>query len=110
MPDFPITRRHKYGAVPTIVDGIRFASKREAKRYGELKILAQSREIFELRMQWKFPLHTIDNKKVSSYIADFVYLENGKLVVEDVKGVRTPLYRLKRKWLKAEYGIVVKET
>ena len=62
-------------------------------------------------MQWKFPLHTIGNKKVSSYIADFVYCEKyGSMVVEDVKGMRTPLYRLKRKWLEAEYGITVKET
>ena len=50
-------RRHKYGAVPVEVDGIRFASKREANRYGELLMLARAREIWDLTLQPNFDLH-----------------------------------------------------
>jgi hypothetical protein len=46
---------------------------------------------------------------VCTYRADFTYLEDGRLVVEDAKGWRTEMYLLKRKWLKAEYGIEVRE-
>ena len=103
---------HKYGAVPTVVDGVRFASKAEAARYGELKLLEKAGEITGLVLQPRFPI-TYHGLKISTYVADFKYfLVNGAHpvgVVEDVKGVSTTVYRLKKKLVEAQYGIVITE-
>jgi len=101
----------KYRAVPTIVDGIRFASKKEARRYRELKLLEKAGEIKDLELQKKYSL-LVAGSKVGVYIADFVYQEKGNdfLTVEDVKGVRTPVYRLKKKIFEAMYRIEIRET
>jgi hypothetical protein len=90
----------KYNAQPTEVDGIRFASKREAARYGELKNLERAQIISGLTLQPKFPL-IVQGKKVCTYIGDFAYIEGNKYVVEDVKGMPTPAYIIKRKLLLA---------
>lgn len=112
---------HKYGAKPTTVDGIRFASKAEARRYGELKLLEKAGEIARLELQPKFDLHIAAKvrgcpqgvrhpSKVCTYIADFSYIDrNGKAVYEDTKGFRTPVYRLKKKMVEKEYGITITE-
>lgn len=94
---------NKYGAIPETVNGVRFASKREARRYRELLLLVAAREITGLVLQPKFDL-IVANKKVCKYIGDFLYTERGKHVVEDVKGVETALFRLKWKIVKALYG------
>tara|TARA_Y100000310_G_scaffold185589_1_gene185688 strand:+ start:512 stop:823 length:312 start_codon:yes stop_codon:yes gene_type:complete len=101
----------KYHATPTTVDGHRFASKREAKRYGELKLMVRTNEIEGLRLQPPYEIK-INGMKVCKYIADFTYTDRttGEAIVEDVKGVRTPLYNLKRKLMKAVHGIEVLET
>lgn len=102
-------RRHKFHATPTVVDGIRFASKAEAKRYGELKLLEKAGEIVDLKLQPKYPL-LVGGHKVGSYVADFEYSrveERGKVmhrVVEDVKGLPTPLYRWKKKHFEIQYN------
>jgi hypothetical protein len=102
-------RRSKYGAVRTTIDGITFASKAEARRYRELRLLEQAGEIVLLTVQPKFPL-VVDGVKVCDYVADFRYsTPNAEVVVEDVKGVRTPVYRLKAKLMKALYGITIRE-
>ena len=101
----------KYHNCKTIVDGIRFDSKKEAKRYLELKILEKAGVIKELKRQ--VPYILIDKScygRAIKYVADFVYLENGQLVVEDVKGVRTPVYKLKKRLMAEVYGIEIKET
>jgi hypothetical protein len=90
----------KYAAKPTILDGIRFASKREAGRYGELKNLERAGIISGLTLQPKFPL-IVHGTKVCTYIGDFAYIEDQKCVVEDVKGFKTDAYILKRKLLLA---------
>lgn len=95
-------RASKYNARKTVVDGITFDSRREAKRWQELKRLEDLGEIRKLRRQVKFPLipkFKVDGKtyRETSYIADFTYYEDGILVVEDCKGFRTPEYRLKKK-------------
>ena len=90
----------KYCAKPTIVDGIRFASKAESRRYCELKNLERAGVISALTLQPKFPLE-VKGVKVCTYIGDFSYVENGKLVIEDVKGVKTDAYKIKRKLLLA---------
>jgi hypothetical protein len=103
------TKRHKYGAVPVTIDGIRFASKKEGKRYAELKILAKAGEIRGLELQPEF-LIRIRGDNIFTYKADFSYrTREGHRVVEDVKGVRTPLYRLKKKIVEAIYDIEIVE-
>lgn len=106
----------KYHNVKTEVDGITFASKREARRYNELKLLEKAGVITDLILQPKYEFRKNDIL-LCRYIADFFYvdLEATKKaadivrVVEDAKGVRTPLYRLKKRMMKAFYGIEVQE-
>jgi len=102
-------RAHKYNAVRTSVDGISFQSKKEARRYGELKLLEKAGEISGLQLQARWPLMCgITCLKTPSgrdmvYISDFNYRENGRLVIEDVKGMRTDLYKLKRAIMEANH-------
>lgn len=101
----------KFFAVPTVVDNIRFASKNEANRYFELKVLLRAGEIADLKVQPRFPL-VVNGHKVCVYVADFAYRDRaGALVVEDVKSkpTMTPAYRLKKKLLQALEGITVQE-
>lgn len=125
----------KYRAKKTDVDGITFASKKEAMRYEVLKILQKTGVITDLRMQvpyilipeqkapdewvpykkpikgqtgrWK-PGRTIERPCV--YVADFVYQQDGQTVVEDVKGRLTKEYRIKKKLMLYQHGIRIKET
>lgn len=99
---------NKYSAVKTEIDGVVFASKKEARRYQELKLLQKAKKIHMLELQPKFPI-VINKVKVCTYIADFEYMENGFRIIEDVKGMKTPVYRLKKKLVQAVYGIEVKE-
>ena len=106
----------KYKAKKTVVDGITFDSKKEAARYSELKLLERAGEVHELRRQVKFVLipPQKENGKViereCSYIADFVYNDKeGRLVVEDTKGVKTKDYIIKRKLMLHVHGIRVRE-
>jgi hypothetical protein len=105
-------KRHKYGAVPTVVDGIRFASKGEAGRYRELKLLEQAQppKISNLQLQPKFPL-VVAGTHICNYIADFRYidLQTGGEVVEDFKGVRTSTYRIKKKLTEVLYNFSIRE-
>ena len=80
-------RKRKYGNAKITVDGIQFDSKREAARYQELKLLEHE----------------------CSYIADFCYIRNGETVVEDAKGYRTEVYRIKKKLMLERYGIQIRE-
>lgn len=105
----------KYHAKKTELDGITFDSRKEAQRYAELKLLERSGAIHNLRRQVKYeliPAQKKDGKTIERachYIADFVYEENGKTVVEDVKGYRTKEYVLKRKLMLQVHGIEVRE-
>jgi hypothetical protein len=102
-------RRNKYRNEPVVVDGIRFASKREARRYGELRLLERAGEITNLELQPRFGI-TVNGVRVCDYVADFVYvLRNGQKVVEDAKGFRTPEYKLKRRLMKAIHNVEVAE-
>ena len=101
--------RSKYKAVKTEVDGITFDSKREAARYMELVLLERAGEISRLELQPSFEC-IIDGKKICTYKADFRYFTAKECVVEDVKGVKTPVYRLKKKLVEALYpGVKIKE-
>lgn len=96
--------RSKYGNVRT--HG--FDSKAEYARYLELKILERAGKITDLRKQVAYWI-IINKIPVCSYVADFVYEEDGEEIVEDVKGVRTATYRLKKKLLLACLGIKIRE-
>lgn len=103
--------KNKYHAKKTTVEGIVFDSKKEADRYLQLKQLEEHYQIQDLQRQVKFPL--IKKSKYGKeikYVADFTYLENGKLIVEDVKGVKTPVYKLKKRLLAEKYDILIRET
>ena len=104
----------KYKAVKTEIDGIIFDSKKEAFRYHELKILLRAGEIKQLELQKKNYLE-VNKTKLGFYKADFVYREKNQFgewenIVEDVKGVKTSIYQLKKKLLLAIYGIKIRET
>lgn len=129
----PRVIRSKFGAVPTMVDGIRFASKKEARRYGELKLLERTGEIRKLRRQPRYALCSLviegadvrdlhagtptpRRRVVCEYVADFEFEERRdghpegwRVVVEDAKGMRTDVYRLKSKWFEAQYGVTIRE-
>lgn len=99
----------KYRAKPVTFDGYRFASQMEWRRYLQLKILSQNGNIKELKLQPRFDL-TINGHKICTYVADFSYQENGTEIVEDVKGVETPVFKLKRKLMRALLGIELRLT
>jgi hypothetical protein len=102
-------RRNKFGAIPTVVDGRRFDSRREAARYAELRILERAGQISGLECQPSFPL-VVGTVKIGTYRADFRYRDAaGSEITEDVKGVRTAVYRLKAKLMLAIYGIAIRE-
>lgn len=95
-------RGSKYHAKKTVVDGIEFDSAKEAKRYTRLRDMEEEGMIQHLRLQVPFellPSFECDGVKYRgmSYVADFVYVRDGKVVVEDVKGVKTPEYKMKKK-------------
>lgn len=106
----------KYNAKPVEIDGHRFASTKEAKRYTELKLLQKAGVISHLEIQPVFKLIingsslSYDSGRKAKYIADFAYFdaEKGKRVVEDVKSpaTKTPLYKLKKALVQAIYPAV----
>ncbi|MBQ6264915.1 MAG: DUF1064 domain-containing protein [Clostridia bacterium] len=120
----------KYKAQKVVVDGITFDSKKEANRYAELKILEKKGEISGLILQPSFVLIPTQyefferygkngarlkdgRKRIEKqcvYRADFAYIDrNGQKVVEDVKGVKTEVYKIKKKLMFFNFGIKIKE-
>lgn len=102
----------KYKAVKT--NG--YDSKREYTRAQKLKLLEQAGEIFDLREQVPFVLIPSQRnaegymERACKYVADFVYIDKqGEMVVEDSKGVRTDVYKIKRKLMLMVHGITIKE-
>lgn len=117
----------KYHAKKVTINGITYDSKKEARRHIMLLDMERKGEIQNLERQVKFVLipaqrepDTIGSRggvkkgkvieREVAYVADFLYCENGKTIVEDVKGVKTPEYIIKRKMLLYLYGIRIKET
>lgn len=101
---------NKYNAIKTEIDGFVFHSRREANRYAELKLLECAGEIKDLELQPVYPCE-VNGKLVCKYIADFRYIctKRGNVVIEDAKGVKTPLYRLKNKLVRALFDVVIVE-
>ncbi len=107
----------KFKNKKTEIDGHKFDSKAESRRYQELKALAQTHKIEDLRLQVPFELipSQYENGKCversCKFVADFTYQENGALVVEDVKSPATitPAFVIKRKLMLHKHGIRVRE-
>jgi hypothetical protein len=97
--------KHKFKAKPTEINGIKFSSQKEAKRYGALKMLQNIGEIlFFLR---QVPFHLPGNVK---YVCDFlIFWANGEVTIEDVKGFKTESYKAKKKMVEALYPITILE-
>ncbi len=97
----------KYRNQPTEIDGIRFHSKAEARRYSTLKMLERTGKLTNIRCQPKFAIR-INTVHVCNVVLDFAYIdEQGNEVYEDVKGKDNALSKLKRKLVQAAYGIQV---
>jgi hypothetical protein len=99
----------KYKNKRTLLDGIRFDSKKEAARWEQLLLLQKAGEIHDLERQVRYPL-IVKGMKVAMYVADFRYIEKGAVVVEDVKGMPTHVYKLKKLLMKALHGVEIRET
>ena len=100
----------KYNNVKTVVDGITFDSQKEAKRYNDLKILQRLGHIRNLVLQPRYELQPSFKKgktyyRKIEYVADFQYFDThlNKIVVEDVKGMKTDVYKLKKKMFEYQY-------
>lgn len=111
-----IEKCNKYRNNKVTYDRIIFDSKKEAQRYAELKMLERVGKIKELKRQVPFTLipKICDQngkciQRACKYYADFVYMLNGKLVVEDTKGVRTAEYKIKKKLMLYQHNIIIKE-
>lgn len=108
-------RWNKYRNEKTTRDGIVFDSKKEARRYSQLKALESAGKIYELERQVHFEL--IPNQRTSKellrkceYVADFTYKdEEGNYIVEDTKGFRTDVYKIKKKLMYYFHNIEIKE-
>lgn len=102
-------RSAKYHNVPTMQDGVRFDSRKEARRHQELQLEQRAGGITDLQRQVRFPI-VVNGLLITTFVANHVYQRNGLRVVEDTKGVRTREYRLKAKLMRACYGIEILET
>ena len=104
-----LKKQSKYRSIKTVRDGVTFASKREASRYDQLKFLEKHKKITNLVLQPEFPIE-VNGERICVYRADFSYFyEGNERVIEDVKGVRTPVYLLKKKLLKAAWNLEITE-
>lgn len=101
-------RPSKYGNVKTEAQGIKFDSRREAKRWMDLRLEELAGAVQNLQRQIVYPL-TVNGMHICDYRADFVYERSG-LVVEDAKGFKTPEFKLKAKLMLACHGITVFES
>jgi len=102
-------KRSKYNNKRVVIDGIKFDSIRESVRYLDLKILERAGEIRNLELQPRYDF-VLNGVKMGFYKADFRYIDNGVLIIEDVKGMKTPVYNLKKKMMKAFHNIEILET
>ena len=101
---------NKYHAQKVTIDGKTFDSRKEANRWCELRILERAGMIQDLKTQVPFVL--IEKSQYGreiKYVADFVYTQEGRKVVEDAKGVRTPVYKLKKRLMAETLGIEIVE-
>lgn len=109
--------RRKYRNEPVVLDGLRFDSRAEARRWADLELMQRAGRIRDLQRQVLYelipsqPRPSGGTERPCEYVADFVYTDcdTGRLVCEDVKGAATPEYRIKRKLMLWRHGIEVRE-
>lgn len=101
---------NKFNNTPILIDGHWFQSMKEGRRFQELALMQKGGLIRDLRMQVPYPL-IVNGEKVGVYLADFVYVDTatGETITEDVKGVATATYRLKKKLMFACHRIRISE-
>lgn len=100
--------KNKYHNTKVEINGIKFDSIKEGERYHELYLLQKAGEISDLRLQEEFVLQNAyrspengEKKRAIKYLADFTYEVNGERIIEDAKGVKTPVYQLKKKMMES---------
>ena len=107
--------QRKYRNEKVVIDGHTFDSEREGERYCELRLMQKAGEIDDLQIHPDFVLvpnileegHVV--QRAVKYTADFSYISSGCKIVEDVKGVKTDVYKLKKKLMRYIYGIKITE-
>jgi hypothetical protein len=119
------TKPSKYHNRKVIVDGMVFDSRKEYLRFKELQLLEKAGKIKHLKRQVEYLLipaqfgMVVDEsgkrkrvclERACHYYADFTYIEDGQLIVEDTKGFRTPDYKIKRKLMLQLFNIRIRET
>jgi len=121
-----VAPRSKYGAKPTTVDGIRFDSTKEARRYGELRLLEKVGAIRNLETQPQYPIDVVELWRAAYgrgqfgavvrcgvFTADFRYVDTqtGEVVIEDTKSAptKTTAYRLRKRLVEAIHGVTISE-
>lgn len=94
-------KRSKFGNIPTIINRIRFASRAEGRRYRALLLYEKQKIIrnLELQPRFKFPCGI-------TYVADFSYIRDEKIIVEDVKGMETKTFRMKKRMFELHYPML----
>lgn len=97
---------NKYHSTKVLYDNIKFDSKKECKRYQELKLMEQLGEIKDLELQYPIVLQKKFKDKFSNktireikYLADFKYVKDNIIILEDTKGMKTDVYNIKHKML-----------
>lgn len=98
--------KSKYKAIKTTVDGITFDSKREAYYYQLYSRLEELGEIHNLKLQTSLPF-ILNGKKIFTYKPDFEFDDDKGHHIVDVKGVETPVFRLKKKLIEEQYNIEI---
>ena len=100
--------QNKYRNTKVEINGIKFDSIKEGERYHELYLLQKAGEISDLRLQEEFVLQNAyrspengEKKRAIKYLADFTYVVDGERIIEDAKGVKTPVYQIKKKMMES---------
>lgn len=108
LEPLPSEKKSKYNNKPVEIDGHRFPSQSEGRRYLQLKDRLNKGEIRNLQLQVPFEC-IVNGRKICVYKADFVYAEDGMKVIEDNKGCKTAVYQLKKKLVEACHNVVIRE-
>lgn len=103
-----MARKNKYNNKKVTYFGLTFDSQAEGNRYLVLRDMEASGQINKLELQPRFDM-IVNGKFCGFYKADFAYFTENERVIEDVKGMKTPVYNLKKKIVEAMYGIKITE-
>lgn len=93
----------KYRNKITYLDGVKFDSRVEARRFADLQLLEKAGKIRDLQRQVRYPLHGKNGGLIATYTVDYTYYEGARFVAEDLKGVVTQQFRLRQKLFEDNY-------